>query len=286
MNLTHRVEKVLDGSARCCLASGDCRELLGTLPPQSVDLVIGSPPYGKQRKYGELNWTLKGQAWVDWMFGVIVDCLRVCRGPVVMVMDGSQDHYAWDGLPMLLGADLLRAGITLRKPPAYVKNAFGGAGPDWWRNDWEFCLVATNGGRLPLANPTASGKPPKYKPGGNPSNRGRDDKRAKSRKFKQPAVANPGNVIRCTVGGGHLGHPLAHENEAPFPEALVRPFVQCYSSPDGIVLDPFLGSGTTPAVAAKFGRRSIGFDLRPSQVAIAKERLTDVFRDLAATAAD
>lgn len=114
-----------------------------------------------------------------------------------------------------------------------------------------------------------------------------------------PDLANPGNVVEptytreeveaiiggpveagdmvwCKAGGGHLGSNLAHVNEAPFPEALAEFFVLSFCPPNGLVLDPFAGSGTTLAAAIKHGRRAIGIDLRPSQVALTKRRLSGV----------
>ena len=105
-------------------------------------------------------------------------------------------------------------------------------------------------------------------------NRRRDDQRV-DHDYPLPKLANPGNVIHVTVGGGHLGHPLAHENEAPFPEALVEFFIKSFCPPGGTVLDPFCGSGTTVAVAKKFGRNAIGIDIRPDQVELASKRVAD-----------
>jgi hypothetical protein len=69
-----------------------------------------------------------------------------------------------------------------------------------------------------------------------------------------PVLANPGNVIKCVVGGGVMGSDLAHLNEAPFSESLVTFFVRSFCPPGGVVLDPFAGSGTVGAVAVKTGR--------------------------------
>jgi DNA modification methylase len=91
--------------------------------------------------------------------------------------------------------------------------------------------------------------------------------------YKPPKKANPGNVIRCS--GGHLGSKLAHENEAPFPEKLVEFFIKSFCPPEGIVLDPFCGSGTTCAVAKKLNKRYIGIDIRQSQIELTEERLTE-----------
>ena len=70
-----------------------------------------------------------------------------------------------------------------------------------------------------------------------------------------------------------MGDPLAHENEAPFSEDLADAFIRSFCPPGGTVLDPFCGSGTTLAVAAKTGRKSIGFDIRESQIDLSRRRL-------------
>ena len=94
--------------------------------------------------------------------------------------------------------------------------------------------------------------------------------------YKPPRLANPGNLIHCVVGGGVMGSHLAHENEAPFPEALAERFILSFCPPDGTVLDPFGGSGTTMAVALKTGRRAISIDIRESQIELHRKRLAEV----------
>ena len=94
--------------------------------------------------------------------------------------------------------------------------------------------------------------------------------------YLPPVLANPGNVIACKVGGGLMGHQLAHENEAPFPESLADWFTLSFCPPGGIVADCFAGSGTTLASAVKNGRRGIGCDLRQSQVELTTRRMVDV----------
>ncbi len=94
--------------------------------------------------------------------------------------------------------------------------------------------------------------------------------------YDPPAIANPGNVIRLGVGGGQMGHDLAHENEAPFPLELPTFFVRSFCRPGGIVADCFCGSGTTAHAAIEWGRRFIGCDIRESQVALTLRRLATV----------
>lgn len=262
---------------------GERLEAMRSMPGKSVDLVLCSPPYESARAYGELGFSLDGQDWVNWAVERFVECVRVSRGLVAWVVEGRTRQFRWSATPALLMADLHRAGIKLRKPPAYFRVGIpGSGGPDWWRNDYEFIVCASHG-KLPWSDPTACGNAPKYGPGGAPSHRTTatrgsrsGDTRVERAVYKPPAKANPGNVIRCHGGGGHMGSKLAHENEAPFSEALAERFVLSFCPPEGTVLDCFGGSGTTMAVAAKNGRNSISIDIRASQAALMLRRLQEV----------
>ena len=276
---------------------GDCIEVMKDWPDNCVDLVFCSPPYEDARTY-EIDFKLKGQDWVDWALCRFIECVRVCRGLVCWVVEGKTRKFRWSVTPALLMADLHRSGISLRKPPLYKRNGIpGSGGPDWLANKYEFIVCATSGGKLPWSDNKAMGHPPKCtRIGGAMSYRTQDGvrrnnptgirlQRIASRNRKKdgtreertyfiPKTSNPGNIIDCgTCGGGHIGNSLAHENEAPFPEKLVEFFVRSFCPEDGITLDPFCGSGTTPAVAMKFGRKYIGIDIRQSQVELSNKRL-------------
>lgn len=89
-----------------------------------------------------------------------------------------------------------------------------------------------------------------------------------------PTLANPGCLIKgIKVGGGLMGHPMAHENEAPFPVDLPAWFIRGWCPRGGTVLDPFSGSGTTCDAAWREGRIGIGFDLRMNQCVLGSRRL-------------
>ncbi len=64
-----------------------------------------------------------------------------------------------------------------------------------------------------------------------------------------------------------VGHP------APFPEELPHRLIQLFTYQDDVVLDPFMGSGTTCLAAAADGRRYIGYDLNEEYVELARKRL-------------
>jgi len=256
---------------------GDALEQLRDLPAQSVDLVFGSPPYEDARTYG-IDFSLKGQDWVDWMVEVYKASLRVCKGLVAFVVAGRTRNFRWSCAPALLIADLHRAGICVREGPWYHRVGIpGSGGPDWLRHDIEFIVSATNGGRLPWSDNTVMGDVPKYGPGGDPTHRKKNGQRENGKIYTPPKLANPGNLISCgSVGGGHLGDKIAHENEAPFPEALAEFMIRSFCPPNGVVCDPFAGSGTTAAVAVKTGRKYIAIDVRESQIELMRRRLAKI----------
>ena len=258
MTLTPELLEVIGGGRRFGVQRADCLEWLAALPESSVDLVFGSPPYEQARLYLEngedLDIARDTEQWVAWMVEVTRAALKACRGLVAWVVEGQTRKFSYSASPLLLAADLKRAGITLRKPPIYHRVGIpGSGGPDWLRNDYEFIICATNGGKLPWSDNTACGHTPVWEPGGEVSYRQLDGTRVNERKSKLkttsqattakngggegdvatvrrkvilPNLANPGNVVRCLAGGGQLGSPMAHENEAPFPLKLADFFVR------------------------------------------------------------
>ncbi len=62
-------------------------------------------------------------------------------------------------------------------------------------------------------------------------------------------------------------------HEAEFPEELARRVIQLFSPPGGVVLDPFLGSGTTAVVAKQLGRQWVGIEKDPRYAALARSRI-------------
>jgi hypothetical protein len=271
----------------------DAADWLRSLPV-TCDLIFGSPPYTNARAYRDSDGQIAkmfvdANHWACWMASIYQLCLEKCRGLVAFVVAGRTRKFSYDGAPHLLVAELLRRHVCVRNPVIFHRHGISGSGgPDYFRSDYEHIVVATNGGKLPWSNNTAAGRAPKYKPGGRMSHRLADGNRKSTgspqlpsgkrdiQNYKAPKIANPGNVFLVPVGGGRMGHPLAHENEAPFPEGIAKPFILSFCPPGGICADPFAGSGTTLAVAKKFGRIGIGCDIRDNQCDITRRRLADV----------
>ena len=253
---------------------GDCRKL--PYPDDHFDLVFCSPPYEAQRSYAELDFDLSGEDWVEWAVECYTECLRVSKGLVAWVVEGYTDSFAYSSSPFLLHADLHRRGVKMRKVVVYQRNGIPGTGgPEWLRNDWEPVICATKGGRLPWADNTAMGSPPKQNTPRIATNRHKDGSR-KSAVYVDPDITNPGNVIKGLVGSGGMGWKDSTQNEAPFPEWLAEFFVRSFCPPGGRVLDPFSGSGTTVSMAVKHGRNAVGIDARESQVWLGETRLLGI----------
>jgi len=260
------------------------------LETDSVDLVFTSPPYEDARTYG-IDYKVKGDDWVQWTADRYMECLRVCRGLVAWVVQGRTRKFEWSATPVLLMAELKRRGVVLRNPPIYHRVGIpGSGGPDWLRSDYEWIICGTRErGKLPWSDNTACGHAPKFPPGGDPSHRmfnGRRVDKIRNKRMKNgtmktqgyvsPKKVNPGNVVQCHGGGGHLGHALAHENEAPFPLKLAEFFVRSFCPPGGTVLDPMCGSGTTGHAAVLHDRNAYLMDVRADQIELAKRRIDSV----------
>jgi len=131
----------------------------------------------------------------------------------------------------------------------------------------------------------------------------RPDGSRQDQPYVPPKIANPGNVIKqlytaedvaailhtygvegfgdfahVKVGGGLMGHPLSHKNEAPFSLDIAEFFVQSFCPPGGLVFDPFCGSGTTTHASILHGRRCISTEMpeRKDQIQNALRRLKDI----------
>jgi len=84
---------------------------------------------------------------------------------------------------------------------------------------------------------------------------------------QHPLGKNPGDVWSITT------QPFPEAHFAVYPEKLLKKPIKAGCPQGGIVLDPFIGSGTTGLVAVKLGRNFIGIELNPEYVKIAKKRL-------------
>lgn len=259
----------------CDLYEADALEMAAILEGRNCRLVLGSPPYvGKGERYpgGGKPWVVDD--WAPWMATVVQQSLLVAPVALFVVNDPFRAGRYVPAVSML-EAECYRRGIIAERPLTWSKNAPPNR-KDWWGNGVERILAFKRAAAsVPTWNWEAIATAPKYKNGGAFSQRDSKGERRKGGAYPKTTLTRPHDLIRATVGGGHLGHKLAHANEAPFPERLIAPIVLALTNPGDLICDPFSGSGTTAAVALKNGRCAVGFDNRESQLTLASARILD-----------
>lgn len=84
-------------------------------------------------------------------------------------------------------------------------------------------------------------------------------------------LKNPSDVWRIPMVSGNFEERTNHP--AQYPEALIKRIILAGSNVGDIVLDPFMGSGTTAVVAKKLNRKYLGYELEDEYIQIANQRL-------------
>lgn len=128
--------------------------------------------------------------------------------------------------------------------------------------------------REPFATPKRAGERRSYRPGCASSFDMRYGHMEQRGNFAglplNPAGRNKRDVWSVSTGGSKSIH------FAVFPETLIEPCVLAGSPEGGVVLDPFMGSGTTGVVAKRLKRNFIGIDINPDYCAMASERIAAI----------
>jgi site-specific DNA-methyltransferase (adenine-specific) len=271
---------------------GDNRSVLKRLPPESVDMVICSPPYFRQRDYGsqdQLGNESSPEEYVAALLEVFAHCKLVLKSTGTFWLNLG-DKYADGrllGMPWRVAIALQdRQGWILRSDIIWHKsNAMPSSVTTRPTTDHEYLFLFSKsatyqynadairephvtfseqskmrGGRNHFGK--KNGTPEKGKNAGNSNLHG----------ARWDQAFHPLGRNRRTVWTIPLSKfPDAHF--AVFPETLVELCIKAGSPTDGIVLDPFMGSGTTAVVARRTGRRFIGIDVSPEYCEMARNRI-------------
>lgn len=252
------------------LRQGDCLELLKEIPDGSVDLTVTSPPYDNLRTYNGNNDQWSAEVWQK----VIAELYRVTKdgGVVVWVVGDATIKGSETGTSFKQALHAMECGFNLHDTMIYHKNALP-KNHNRYEQDFEYMFVLSKGRPLifnPIKTPCvyAGSKPSStFRHDGDTTRAANKNKAVKSEKIK-------GNIWR--IAGGYMQgtkYKDAHKHPAIFPERLANDHILSWSDEGDIVFDPFMGSGTTGAMAVKSGRKFIGIELDPDYFKIAEERI-------------
>jgi site-specific DNA-methyltransferase (adenine-specific) len=248
---------------------GDNIELLKTLHHSSIDIAITSPPYDDIRDY-------KGNANFD-LHNIGAELFRILKQGAIaaIVIQDQTKNFGKSLTSFKMAVDWCdNIGFKLFECLIYKKCGAEGA---WWnkrfRVDHEYMMVFLKGDKPQYFNKEPLKIPSKH--GGKTMTGGGTRLTNGTRIDTRPITINPlkcrGTVWEYLTAGD--GTRLKHQHPATFPDQLPYDFIQCFCPPDGIALDPFIGSGTTALAALAAGRKFIGIDISQEYVDLAKQRI-------------
>jgi len=257
---------------------GDCLSVLEAIPSQSIDLIVTSPPYADQRKktYGGVH----PDQYVEWFLPISSELKRVLKptGSFVLnikerVVDGERHTYV---LELIL--EMRKQGWLWTEEYAWhKKNSYPGKWSNRFRDSWERCLHFNVNKKFAMYQesvmvPMGDWASTRLK-NLSETDKKRDESRVGSGFGKKISnwlsrdMAYPTNVLHMATECGNKSH------SAAFPVDLPEWFIKLFTQPGDVVLDPFLGSGTTAIASQNLNRHFVGIEINEEYCALAKERL-------------
>ena len=229
---------------------GDSAEVLKTLPDNTVDLVVTSPPYADQRKstYGGVT----TDQYVEWFLPISAQLLRVLKptGTFILnikekVVNGERSTYVME----LILAMRKQGWLWTEEFIWHKKNSYPGKWPNRFRDAWERLLQFNKSKKFAMYQeevmvPMGDWARARLK------NLSETDKRRDNSKVGSGFGKNisnwidrdkayPTNVLHLATECNNKKH------SAAFPEELPQWFIKLFTQEGDTVLDPFAGSGTT-----------------------------------------
>ena len=240
-----------------------------------VDLVVTSPPYDNLREYNESsfwNWDTFTQV-ADRLIRVLkpggIICWNVADAIVPLHGKKKENGTSRTGTSFKQCLYFMENGLNLHDHIIYEKPAarFGASAKGNRYSDvYEYVFILTKG--RPAHVKVIADKPNKgfgtyfTKDGG----RGKDGQRNRDEAKTKIAVKEFGvrhNIWRIN-NAAPPDDKRAYDHPALMPQLLASDLIQSYSFEDDLVLDPFMGSGTTARMAYKQNRNYIGFEVDPT----------------------
>lgn len=260
---------------------GDCEKVLKKIPDKSVDFIFTSPPYAQQRllSYGGIS----PDKYVEWFLPKAAEFYRVLKpkGTFILnikepVVRGQRHTFVID----LISGLKEQGWLWTEEFIWHKKNSFPGKWPNRFRDSWERVLQFNKEKRFKMQQDSV-----KVRIGEWAKNRLQNlSKIDKTRDMSKVGsgfgknVSNwvgkrkvyPTNVIQIATVSANKNH------SAVFPEELPTWFIRLFTNKNDIVLDPFLGSGTTAVAAKKLDRKYLGIEINEEYCDYARARLKAV----------
>ncbi len=260
---------------------GDCKEKLSLIDDDSVDLIVTSPPYADQRKntYGGIH----PDQYVDWFLPISSQLLRVLKpsGTFILnikekVINGERSTYVME----LILAMRKQGWLWTEEFIWHKKNSYPGKWPNRFRDSWERLLQFNKNKKFHMYQesvmvPMGEWAKSRLKNLSDTDKR-RDNSKVGSGFGKNISnwldreMAYPTNVLHLATECNNKNH------SAAFPEELPEWFMKLFTKEEDIVLDPFMGSGTTLKVANRMRRNSIGIEIVPEYYNMVKNQLEPI----------
>ena len=260
---------------------GDCRDILKDIPDNSVDLIITSPPYADQRKstYGGIE----TNKYVEWFIPISEELLRVLKptGTFILnikekVVNGERSTYVMELILKMRSQGWLWTEEFIW----HKKNSYPGKWPNRFRDAWERILQFNKNKHFNMYQEAVM-----IPTGDWAKNRLKNLSEADKRRENSRVLSGFGKNISNWIGRDkayptnvlHLATECNNKkHSAAFPESLPEWFIKLFTIEGDIVLDPFMGSGTTNIVAARLNRNSIGIEIMPEYYSLVKERFNSI----------
>jgi DNA modification methylase len=254
---------------------GDAITLSKNLPDNYIDLLVTSPPYSTTKNYGKKINTLSPRNYNDWFLPLAEEVGRFLKedGSFILnindkVINGFRDLYVFELVIRICNE------TDLKLYDRYIwhkKNALPGSGDRL--NDWmEYIFHFTKSNKIKnrvdrVREPYAESTIKRYKSPVAFNKKTNDDGITsigdKKMVKENPLGKKPSTVMRFN-NAGVLKGVTAGKHPAPFHPDLPEFFIKWLTDENDIVLDPFMGSGTTAKICKTLNRQYIGFELNES----------------------
>jgi len=250
---------------------GDAVEVLKKIPSNSIDLVVTSPPYDDIRTYNGFSLNLPA-------IGKELNRILKDGGIAAMVIQDATRNFGKTLTSFKTIIDWCdNAGFKLFETVIYKKYGTEGA---WWtkrfRVDHEYMPIFLKGDRPAYFDKEPLKVPSKH---GGKTMTGSGNRRTDGTTTKTITREINGMKCRGTVwdylNAGDK-NPLKRKHPATFPDKIPTDFIQCFCPPKGVVLDPFIGCGSTAVAAKQLGRNYIGIDISKEYCKLAEERIKSI----------